>query len=260
MTNKVTPQGNWSFAYDQAAQLTQITDSQGVVTSYGSDPFGRRLWKASGGVTALAQLRPVRGWHRYYDPVPGRYVTEDALEGDENRYAYSSGNPLRYADPLGYLIWNQEIDAFLPLYTGKLVPYPGSGPAKIGSSIWAATTMKWSIDAICTCEYGKYKLSNITVNYSVEVRRREDLSAANYAVAWNDEMQHVADFAGKGSRRLQKQAKAYEDRQKNELFCTQAECESAARDGMQSILQRNAAAIQNDSRNKYDGPGGPHHH
>ena len=42
-------------------------------------------------------------WHRYYEPELGRYVTSDpiGLDGGLNTFGYVSGNPLKYADPLG---------------------------------------------------------------------------------------------------------------------------------------------------------------
>jgi RHS repeat-associated protein len=40
---------------------------------------------------------------RYYDPLQGRYITQDpiGLEGGFNLYAYVGGDPLNYIDPLG---------------------------------------------------------------------------------------------------------------------------------------------------------------
>ncbi len=48
---------------------------------------------------------------RYYDPEVGRFISEDPIGfagGDVNLYAYVSGNPINYVDPLGlwqYLGW-----------------------------------------------------------------------------------------------------------------------------------------------------------
>ncbi len=45
--------------------------------------------------------------HRYYDPQRGRYLTPDPLgmRGGVNSYAYVNGNPLRYVDPSGLILF-----------------------------------------------------------------------------------------------------------------------------------------------------------
>ncbi|MCG8636066.1 MAG: DUF6531 domain-containing protein [Desulfobacterales bacterium] len=42
-------------------------------------------------------------WHRYYDPMTGRYLTPDpiGLAGGINPFVYSLNNPINYIDPLG---------------------------------------------------------------------------------------------------------------------------------------------------------------
>ena len=45
-------------------------------------------------------------WHRYYDPVTGRYWTPDpiGLDGGLNVYAYAGNDPVDFIDPLGLFV------------------------------------------------------------------------------------------------------------------------------------------------------------
>jgi RHS repeat-associated protein len=45
--------------------------------------------------------------YRYYDPARGRYLTPDPLDlgGGSNGYAYVNGNPLKYIDPSGLVLF-----------------------------------------------------------------------------------------------------------------------------------------------------------
>lgn len=45
--------------------------------------------------------------HRYYDPARGRYLTPDPLGMPDgpNSYVYARGNPLRYVDPAGLILF-----------------------------------------------------------------------------------------------------------------------------------------------------------
>lgn len=45
--------------------------------------------------------------HRYYDPRSGRYISADplGLRGGVNSYVYADGNPLKYVDPTGLILF-----------------------------------------------------------------------------------------------------------------------------------------------------------
>jgi len=53
---------------------------------------------------------------RYYDPVIGRFITEDSYWGEEsdplslNLYTYGHNNPIRYTDPRGNIPVDTVID------------------------------------------------------------------------------------------------------------------------------------------------------
>jgi RHS repeat-associated protein len=63
---------------------------------------------------------------RYYDPELGRYLTPDpiGLQGGVNSYAYVDGNPLKYVDPSGLILF--AFDG-----TGNGAPGPGASVSNV---------------------------------------------------------------------------------------------------------------------------------
>jgi len=51
----------------------------------------------------------VESWHRFYDPVTGRYVSADpiGLAGGMNLYAYVQNDPVNWVDPWGLVTLNE---------------------------------------------------------------------------------------------------------------------------------------------------------
>jgi RHS repeat-associated protein len=81
-------------------------------------------------------------WHRYYDPVTGRYRSADpvGLGGGVSLYAYASGNPIKSIDPAGLQSqrnwWDQLGEGY----------YYGTGYGETAVDWWAShytTTNSW---------------------------------------------------------------------------------------------------------------------
>ncbi|WP_421617413.1 RHS repeat domain-containing protein [Brevibacillus sp. TJ4] len=118
-TNK---QGYYSF--NSHGDVVSVTDSAGnALNRYEYDSWGNPTLQVEGmsnpflysgemydKSVGLYYLRA-----RYYDPVVGRFISEDTYKGQVdnplslNRYTYTHNNPLRFVDPTGY--WSTEVTA-----------------------------------------------------------------------------------------------------------------------------------------------------
>ena len=92
-----------------------ITDGvENVVNAYDYSPFGMIISESEGFaqpfkyVGRLGVMSEANGFYymraRYYDPVNGRFISEDPLGfdgGDVNLYVYSGNNPVLLVDPTG---------------------------------------------------------------------------------------------------------------------------------------------------------------
>ena len=95
------------------------TDASGAVTWRAAyEPFGAAAISAAGADGFNLNLRLPGQYldeesglhynrHRYYDPTTGRYLTPDPLGMPDgpNSYIYVRGNPLRYVDPAGLILF-----------------------------------------------------------------------------------------------------------------------------------------------------------
>jgi RHS repeat-associated protein len=98
---------------DGLGSITSLTNSSGVAAeTYTYDSFGKRTALA-GALTnpfqyTARELDSETGLYyyraRYYDPITGRFLSEDALEtggGDVDFYRYSYDDPTNFTDPYG---------------------------------------------------------------------------------------------------------------------------------------------------------------
>ncbi len=102
------------YEADGLGSVTSLTDSSGsAVAAYTRDNFGKALTTAD---TIGNRFRyTAREWDdetglyyyraRYYDPVLGRFITEDptGVGGSISPFAYTDNNPLRWTDPFGLI-------------------------------------------------------------------------------------------------------------------------------------------------------------
>ncbi|HWB32942.1 MAG TPA: RHS repeat-associated core domain-containing protein [Acidobacteriaceae bacterium] len=111
--------GSWTpsfYGYDGAGTVRQLTNASGAVTdTYNYDAFGNKL--NSTGSTPNEYL--YRGEQfdsdlglyylraRYYNPLTGRFLSRDPLDGDQinpntlHKYLYANGDPVTGVDPSG---------------------------------------------------------------------------------------------------------------------------------------------------------------
>ncbi len=103
------------YAYDQQGKVAQRFADDGTLTSvYACDAFGNTLagvediynYNAKSGYYYDSEIGMYYCWHRYYDPVNGRWLTEDPIgyEGGLNLYGYCGNGPAGSVDASG-LAW-----------------------------------------------------------------------------------------------------------------------------------------------------------
>lgn len=104
------------YGYDGGGSVRNLTSSTGAVTDqYEYDAFGNSFTVS--GSTPNNYLDRGEQWDpdlglyylraRYYNPVTGRFMTQDSYGGEVHnpaslhRYRYANGNPVNYIDPSG---------------------------------------------------------------------------------------------------------------------------------------------------------------
>ena len=111
--------GAWTpsfYEYDGGGNVRLLTNAAGQVTdTYDYDAFGNEI--SHSGTTPNDYLYRGEQWDpglslyylraRYYNPVTGRFLSQDPYAGDKydppslHRYRYARGNPSSYIDPSG---------------------------------------------------------------------------------------------------------------------------------------------------------------
>lgn len=194
-----------------------------------------------------------------YDASTGRYTQSDpvGLMAGVSTYGYVSGSPLVWFDMYGLLQWTTNPIVWSPTLAPGLQThtFPGDGASTVTGSSLARTTLDWSISSACTCAAGGYSLDEYKVNFTpiVFLRQRYD-SLDQRRDSRRAELDHVRDFNGwiGGARTA---AQDLENSMKGQSFGSAAECENAARQAMQQLLQAGARQTAIDSHNRWDASG-----
>ena len=107
---KFTPNETYFYGTDHLGSTTVMTDSKGEVVWRGYiSPFGDSATGEGSIQEAVKftgkELDPETGLYyfnaRWYDPVLGRFTTEDPARDGVNWFVYVGHNPLRFIDPTG---------------------------------------------------------------------------------------------------------------------------------------------------------------
>jgi len=121
----------WRAWFGKGESIAYLQTNHLGAVEMATDAKGKPIWEANYSpfgklVPAMAQTKPgfelnlrlpgqyadtetglYYNDHRYYDPARGRYLTPDplGLGGGANGYAYVDGNPLKYIDPEGLVLF-----------------------------------------------------------------------------------------------------------------------------------------------------------
>ncbi|MFA5324033.1 MAG: RHS repeat-associated core domain-containing protein [Smithella sp.] len=117
--------GYYFYHNDHLGTPQKMTNLSGAIVWQATyDAFGKATVDAASSITNNLRFPgqyfdAETGWHqnlnRYYDPVTGRYVTEDPIgleSGDVNYYRYVRNNPLVFIDETGLSGWGDFVRSF----------------------------------------------------------------------------------------------------------------------------------------------------
>lgn len=157
------------YEADGLGSVTSLTDSTGAVAAtYTYDSFGFMTNSTGSATNALRytarHFDSATGLYydraRYYDPIAGRFISEDPIGFDAgpNFYSYTLNNPLRFADPLGTDVWLEGPSGNEPyLHLSINVGDPNgnydsysfgvNGDARLGGEVYKDTSLGGEIQA-----------------------------------------------------------------------------------------------------------------
>ncbi|MDX9794626.1 MAG: RHS repeat-associated core domain-containing protein, partial [Kiritimatiellia bacterium] len=179
-----TPSGCFTYAFDQAKNVTELFDSAGgIAAAYDHGPFGEDM-AATG---SAAGLNPFRfssevwdgalglvyyNW-RHYNPLDGRFISRDPIEerGGLNLYGFVGNDPVNRWDYLGALPESARIVLYAKSPSDKRNRVKISSSSKVCR--WSAegnisihSSNKKSVTVVPTAASGMDRDSKITAYYA----------------------------------------------------------------------------------------------
>jgi RHS repeat-associated protein len=133
---------------DALGSVTALTDaSESVQTRYKYESFGKTEMTLDDGHGAAnpfrytgRELDETGDYYyraRYYNPVLGRFISEDPIRfagGEINWYVYAGNRPVNFLDPFGFYVWNAEAT-----YISGGYAYGGGGYMRVTLTTYEGT-------------------------------------------------------------------------------------------------------------------------
>lgn len=168
----LTTTGGRAFS-DARGDIIGQLDPAGTFTATTYTPFGTPTPAASGGPGYQSDYTaPTTGLvnmgARWYQPATGNFLTRDTANlpiDEQNRYAYSLGNPLTYNDPTGH--WAFALPALGAVGAGLLAV--GGGALAIGAALSPDRRLGAQLQEASTQTFATAKSLTSAFNISIKL-------------------------------------------------------------------------------------------
>lgn len=137
--------GRTYFLTDQLGSTRMLTNAAGsAVQRYEYDPYGTTTQSSTAYTNPYqytGREKDLNGLYyyraRYYRPQWGRFISEDPIQlaAGPNVYAYVTGNPVTFTDPLGLQSGQTTVDAYCARYGAAACAEAVNGSGAAGSQV-----------------------------------------------------------------------------------------------------------------------------